>query len=82
MKFLYVLIVAMVVLALGVSAEPHYLCTCFRPAYDRGCCGVLNGTMMEDGNVCTIPGSDPAIAQAFRKCCESIKGEITKCKHN
>lgn len=80
MKYLYVLVATMVMLFLDVNAQDHWICTCFRPAYDRGCCGVVNGTMMVDGNVCDIPGRNPASAQAFRKCCESIEGEITKCK--
>jgi hypothetical protein len=77
MKFTYLL--AAVIVLVGVQAQDHWICTCFRPSYDRGCCGVVNGNMMVDGNVCDIPGRNPTDSQNFRECCNSING-TTKCK--
>lgn len=84
MKFIYIIAImlALVMLSMSVRAEDYkkkWICTCFRPAYDRGCCDTVGGTMMEDGNVCDIPGGIAEDAQKFRSCCDSISGK-TKCK--
>lgn len=79
MKFLYVLVATMIMLFVGASAQDHWICTCFRPAYDRGCCDVAKGTMMKDGNVCDIPGRKQSSMKKFEDCCTSING-TNKCK--
>ncbi|GAN10136.1 hypothetical protein MAM1_0324d09673 [Mucor ambiguus] len=57
----------------------NWICTCFRPQYDRGCCGEVGYTMEADGNVCLIPRKDEASMEKFRTCCTGIEG-YTKCK--
>jgi hypothetical protein len=77
MKFVY-LTFASIAFLLGAQAiQDHWICTCFRPAYDRGCCDVANGTM--SGNVCDIPGYIEGNDTPFRNCCDSISG-YSKCK--
>lgn len=57
----------------------NWICTCFNPSYDRGCCNEVGYTMMVDGNVCDIKRSDVASKDKFRTCCDGIEGK-TKCK--
>ncbi|CAO3678447.1 unnamed protein product [Umbelopsis ramanniana] len=65
--------------AFGLPSE-HWICTCFNPAYDYGCCGDVNGTMMTDGNVCDVPDRSNYINHdKFEACCTRIKGKY-KCK--
>lgn len=69
----------LVMFLVGVNAADHWICTCFRPDYDRGCCANAGGVMMEDGNVCDIPGHNTSDSQIFKDCCTKINGTI-KCK--
>ncbi|EIE84208.1 hypothetical protein RO3G_08918 [Rhizopus delemar RA 99-880] len=74
---LIVVFMMMMMLALSVSAQDHWICSCFRPKYDYGCCDVVKGKM-DDGNVCDIPGRGP-IYKKYEECCTSIGG-THKCK--
>lgn len=62
-----------------VLAQNHWICTCFRPQYDRGCCHEVGYEMMTDGNVCDIDRADVESKEKFKQCCYGIKGTI-KCK--
>lgn len=62
-----------------VYAQNWWICTCFKPDYDRGCCNEVNGTMMVDGNVCDIPRARREDAEKFKTCCTGINGRY-KCK--
>ncbi|KAK4513530.1 uncharacterized protein ATC70_005532 [Mucor velutinosus] len=62
-----------------VLAQNHWMCTCFEPKYDRGCCAEVGYHMMVDGNVCKIGRKDVKSKEKFEKCCHGISGR-TKCK--
>lgn len=76
MKFAYLLAVMMVVFYAGVMAQDHWICSCFRPDYDKGCC---DGRGEMNGNVCDIPGREQASMLDYESCCTSING-THKCK--
>ncbi|KAI8584331.1 hypothetical protein K450DRAFT_219338 [Umbelopsis ramanniana AG] len=59
-------------------SNPHYLCGCFQPDFDYGCCSELKGVF--DGlNSCALPHTDAKL-NAFSSCCKKIGGKETKCK--
>ncbi|KAG2183007.1 hypothetical protein INT44_005988 [Umbelopsis vinacea] len=58
--------------------NPHYLCGCFQPDYDYGCCTHLNG-LWDGTNSCIFPNSTAKVT-AFQSCCKGIGGKETKCK--
>ncbi|CAO3662714.1 unnamed protein product [Umbelopsis ramanniana] len=58
--------------------NPHYLCACFQPNYDYGCCKQLKG-IWDGTNSCILPYTDASL-NAFSSCCKSIGGKETKCK--
>ncbi|EPB87060.1 hypothetical protein PS15m_010791 [Mucor circinelloides] len=62
-----------------VLAQNHWICTCFEPKYDRGCCAEVGYQMMVDGNVCDIDRADVDSKEKFKQCCYGIGGRI-KCK--
>ncbi|KAG2188723.1 hypothetical protein INT44_003862 [Umbelopsis vinacea] len=58
----------------------HWICTCFEPKYDYGCCNDVKGVMMTDGNVCEVPDrSTYKNHDIFEACCTRIGGHY-KCK--
>jgi hypothetical protein len=58
--------------------NPHYLCGCFQPDYDFGCCNKLGG-IWDGTNSCVLPHTDQA-NNDFNTCCKSIGGKVSKCK--
>jgi hypothetical protein len=58
-------------------SNPHYLCGCFQPSYDFGCCNKLGGVY--DTNSCALPHTNQTYND-FLSCCNSIGGKETKCK--
>ncbi|KAI8341555.1 hypothetical protein BD560DRAFT_412133 [Blakeslea trispora] len=76
-----VILVAFIVVALsGVFADEfEYLCSCFQPKWDRGCCYEVGGVSKYDGNICTIPQHDTKKYNDFDKCCSELNGK-KKCK--
>lgn len=80
MKFAILLVLAIVfTLNTFVLAQKNWICTCFEPKYDRGCCSEVGYDMMVDGNVCLIDRADVASKDTFKQCCSNISGRI-KCK--
>ncbi|KAG2186350.1 hypothetical protein INT43_002788 [Umbelopsis isabellina] len=58
--------------------NPHWLCSCFQPSYDYGCCNKLGGTW--DGvDACDLDYTDKN-HNDYTSCCQSIGGKETKCK--
>jgi hypothetical protein len=63
---------------LGSYANDHWICSCFKPDYDKGCCSIVNGIMYE--NVCNTPDMSDNSIKNYEKCCTDINGKY-KCKY-
>ncbi|KAH8556132.1 hypothetical protein BGW37DRAFT_515057 [Umbelopsis sp. PMI_123] len=85
-KIVLLTVFSLIATLVSVQAAPagtngfgdHWICSCFRPDYDYGCCAEVNGSL--DGNVCDISNAGNSTKYLdYEACCTKLNG-THKCK--